>query len=213
VDPKPLGNGKQPEATAYNRPIEPSVDILILCTGNICRSPMAEALLRERLRERGVDASVSSAGLSFDDRPATDDAIATANGYGLDLREHRSRLLAPELVERADLVLAMERLHAREAIVLADGALAKTFTLKELVRRARAEGHREDGESLGDWLARVSTGRKAMDLMGESPGDDVADPYLSSSKVYAACIAELDVLVRELVNLAWPPAAENEGAA
>jgi len=213
VDPKPFGNGKQPEATAYNRPIEPSVDILILCTGNICRSPMAEALLRERLRERGVDASVSSAGLSFDDRPATDDAIDTAKGYGLDLRAHRSRLLAPELVERADLVLAMERLHAREAIVLADGALSKTFTLKELVRRARAEGHREDDESLDGWLARVSSGRKAMDLMGESRDDDVADPYLSSAKVYAACITELDELVRELVNLAWPPAAENEGAA
>jgi protein-tyrosine-phosphatase len=174
---------------------------------------MAEALLRERLRERGVDAYVSSAGLSFDDRPATDDAIDTANGYGLDLREHRSRLLAPELVERANLVLAMERLHAREAIVLADGALSKTFTLKELVRRARAQGHREDDESLDAWLARVSTGRQAMDLMGESRDDDVADPYLSSSKVYAACIAELDGLVRELVNLAWPRAAENEGAA
>lgn len=213
MDPKPFGNGKQPEPPAYNRLIEPSVDILVLCTGNICRSPMAEALLRERLRERGIDASISSAGLSFDDRPATDDAIATASGYGLDLRDHRSRLLGPELVEQADLVLAMERLHAREAIVLADGALSKTFTLKELVRRARAAGHRDAGESLTDWLARVSAGRKAMDLMGESRDDDVADPYLSSAKVYAACIEELDGLVRELVNLAWPQAAENEGAA
>ena len=213
MDPKPFGNGKQPEAAAYNRLIEPSVDILILCTGNICRSPMAEALLRDRLRDRGIDASVSSAGLSFDDRPATDDAIQVATGYGLDLRNHRSRMLAPELVEKADLVITMERLHAREAIVLADGALSKTFTLKELVRRARAEGHRAPGESLEEWLVRVNAGRKAMDLMGESSDDDVADPYLSSSKVYAACIAELDELVRELVNLAWPQAAENEGAA
>ncbi|HEX4818666.1 MAG TPA: hypothetical protein VFV00_00550 [Acidimicrobiales bacterium] len=213
MDPKPCRHGKQRERAAYNRLIEPSVDILVLCTGNICRSPMAEALLRERLRERGIDASISSAGLSFDDRPATDDAIATASGYGLDLRDHRSRLLGPELVEQADLVLAMERLHAREAIVLADGALSKTFTLKELVRRARAAGHRDAGESLTDWLARVSAGRKAMDLMGESRDDDVADPYLSSAKVYAACIEELDGLVRELVNLAWPQAAENEGAA
>jgi low molecular weight protein-tyrosine phosphatase len=169
---------------------------------------MAEALLRERLRERGIDASVSSAGLSFDDRPATDDAIDAATGYGLDLRGHRSRMLAPEHVGKANLVLAMERLHAREAIVLADGALSKTFTLKELVRRARAEGHRETGEALDDWLARVSADRKAMDLMGESRDDDVADPYLSSSKVYGACIAELDGLVRELVNLGWPQAEE-----
>jgi protein-tyrosine phosphatase len=208
VDPKPCGHRKQTEAAAYNRLIEPSVDILILCTGNICRSPMAEGLLRERLRERGIDASVSSAGLSFDDRPATDDAIEAAAGYGLDLRDHRSRMLFPEFVERADLVLAMERLHAREAIVLADDALARTFTLKELVRRARAAGHRRADESFDDWLARVSAERKAMDLMGESRDDDVADPYLSSPKVYSACIAELDELVRELVNLAWPRAAE-----
>jgi len=204
---------RQRTLTSYNRLIARSIDILILCTGNICRSPMAEALLRERLRERGIDASVSSAGLSFDDRPATGDAVDAATGYGLDLRGHRSRVLAPELVEQADLVLAMERLHAREAIVLADGAFAKTFTLKELVRRARAKGHRDTDESLEEWLARVSAGRKAIDLMGESRDDDVADPYLSSAKVYAACIAELDDLVRELVNLAWPPAAENEGAA
>ena len=185
----------------------------MLCTGNICRSPMAEALLRERLRERGIEASVSSAGLSFDDRPATTEAIDAAARLGLELGAHRSRVLVPEDVERADLVLAMERLHAREAIVLADGALDRTFTLKELVRRGRAAGPRRAAEPLEVWLRRVSAGRRAMDLMGDSRDDDVADPYLSSPKVYAACIAELAELVRELVTLAWPRASQNEGAA
>jgi protein-tyrosine phosphatase len=187
------------------------VDILVLCTGNICRSPMAEALLRERLRSRGVEASVSSAGLSFDGRAATPEAIEAASRYQVDLDGHRSRVMSADLIEKADLVLAMERMHAREAVVLADGALHRTFTLKELVRRGRATGQRERGETLQDWLARVAAGRRPMDLMGESRDDDVADPYLSTPKVYAACIAELDRLVQQLVELAWPHA--QEGAA
>jgi protein-tyrosine phosphatase len=209
----PFGNGKQPGRPAYNRPIEPPIDILVLCTGNICRSPMAEALLRERLRERGVDASVSSAGLSFDGRAATREAIEAAARHHVDIDAHRSRVVTAAMVDRADLVLAMQRVHAREAVVLADGALARTFTLKELVRRGRTEGCRRHDESIADWLARVSTARRAADLMGDSPHDDVADPYLRSATAYVACVDELDQLVRQLVDLAWPRAGQEEGAA
>src|SRR5207244_2007021 len=118
-------------------------------------------------------------------------------------------------VERADLVLAMERLHAREAVMLSDDARARTFTLKELVRRGRSAGRRRPDETMADWLARVRTGRRPVELMGESPDDDVADPYLRSASAYGACIEELDQLVRELVDLAWPRAADrtHEGAA
>ncbi|MEY2421471.1 MAG: protein-tyrosine phosphatase [Acidimicrobiaceae bacterium] len=206
-------NGKQPGSAAYNRLIAASVDILILCTGNICRSPMAEALLRERLRSRGVEASVSSAGITFDGRAATDDAIRAAAAYDLDITEHRSRLMSAELVHGADLVIGMERLHAREAVVLGDSLLPRCFTLKELVRRGEGVGARRQGESIEAWLSRANAGRRPMELLGESVDDDVADPYLGSPKVYAACIAEIDDLVERLVNLMWPVASEKEGAA
>ena len=173
---------------------------------------MAEALLRERLRERGVDASVSSAGLSFDGRAATKEAVEAAARHHVDIDAHRSRVVTADMVERADLVLGMERQHAREAVVLADGALARTFTLKELVRRGRDGGARRADESMEDWLARISAGRRAADLMGDSPDDDVADPYLNPSRAYVACVDELDRLVRRLVDLAWPAQAR-EGAA
>jgi hypothetical protein len=105
----------------------------------------------------------------------------------------------------------MERLHAREAVVLGESLLSRCFTLKELVRRGEAAGARRQDESIEEWLSRVSAGRRPMELLGASDDDDVADPYLGSPKVYAACIAELDDLTERLVTLMWPLA--KEGAA
>jgi protein-tyrosine phosphatase len=207
-------------ATVSNRgrlptidPIATSFDVLVLCTGNICRSPMAEALLRDRLRSRGIEATVSSAGITFDGRAATNEAIRAASQYGLDISSHRSRLMNAEMVLGADLVIGMERLHAREAIVLGDSLLARCFTLKELVRRGEAVGGRQQDEAINEWLSRANAGRRPLELLGESEDDDVADPYLGSPRIYASCIAEIDDLVERLVNLMWPLANEKEGAA
>ena len=174
---------------------------------------MAEALLRERLRSRGIDATVSSAGITFDGRAATDEAIKAAAAYNLDISEHRSRLMNAELVHRADLVVGMERLHAREAVVLGDSLLPRCFTLKELVRRGEAVGRRRQDETVAAWLSRANAGRRPIELLGESDEDDVADPYLGSPKVYEACIAEIDDLVERLVDLIWPWELVKAGAA
>jgi protein-tyrosine phosphatase len=169
---------------------------------------MAEALLRERLRQRGIDATISSAGITFDGRAATDEAIKAAAAYNVDITEHRSRVMNADMLHHADLVLAMERMHAREAIVLGESLLQRTFTLKELVRRGEAMGPRGGGETIEVWLGRVGADRRPMELFGESADDDVADPYLGPPRVYEACIAELDDLLRRLVALVWPPAKE-----
>lgn len=103
------------------------VVILLVCTGNTCRSPMAEALTRKLLAERlgcGVDqveergVAVVSAGLSamFGSRAAPE-AVATMAQEGLDLASHVSQPLTEQLVRNADMVLAMTRAH-REAIVM-----------------------------------------------------------------------------------------------
>lgn len=84
--------------------------ILLVCTGNICRSPMAEALLRERLKGSGHE--VRSAGTAaLLGHPADPMAIEVAARAGLDIREHRARQLSRAMLSSADLVLAMDRSH------------------------------------------------------------------------------------------------------
>ena len=86
-------------------------NILILCTGNICRSPMAEAVLRERLN--AAEVAIASAGTSaLVGEPAEPLAVEVAGRYGFDLAAHRARQALPPLLVESDLVLVMTRAHA-----------------------------------------------------------------------------------------------------
>lgn len=175
--------------------------VLLVCTANQCRSPMAEVLLRERLREAGVPAETSSCGLLEPDIPATPEAVQTVAALGLDLSAHRSRRLDRRTVEGADLVLAMAREHLREVVVAAPDAFPRTFTLKELVRRGEAAGPRLPPEDLPTYLARIGFGRRPADLLGGSGEDDVADPIGMPVEAYRATAEELDDLCRRAVAL------------
>ena len=92
--------------------------LLFVCTGNTCRSPLAEAIARRIAAERGLDLDVSSAGTSaWDGSPPSDGSLLVGIERGLDLNTHRSRQLTRELVEANDLIIAMgphhlERIHA-----------------------------------------------------------------------------------------------------
>lgn len=190
------------------RHYNPGIDVLLVCTGNICRSPMAEGFLHRRLAERGVDAHVSSAGVVAAGRPASESAVKAMVDHGIDIGDHRSRVIDPAMVAAADLVVGMAREHVREAVVLVPGAFPRTFTLKELVRRGRAVGPRAGSEPVAAWLARVHQGREPSMHLGSSPEDDVADPLGQRLAVYERTSDELAELVDEMVALMWPePAA------
>lgn len=97
-----------------------SMRLLFVCTGNTCRSPLAEALARREAIERGLaDVVVASAGTSaWDGAPASDGALLVALERGLDLSTHRSQQLTRELVQSHDVVLAMGPHHVDRAEAL-----------------------------------------------------------------------------------------------
>ena len=90
--------------------------ILFVCTGNVCRSPMAAGLLRHRLSEEGVGLrhQVRSAGVwAIDDHPASDNAITVMAERGIQISDHIAHTITAEDVAEADLILAMSREHER----------------------------------------------------------------------------------------------------
>ena len=164
---------------------------------------MAEALLRRRLEDLGVEARVASAGLLQSGQPASAHGVDILGGRGLDMSGHRSRAITRDLLSPADLILGMAREHVREAVVMDPALWPRTFTLKELVRRGEAAGPRRAGESLPEWLARVGQDRRVADLTGSSPDDDVADPIGGPRAAYERLAVELDGLIDRLVAVAF----------
>jgi protein-tyrosine phosphatase len=94
---------------------EENYNILVVCTGNICRSPMAEGMLKKNLPERlAGKVMISSAGThALHGNMAQPHAIAVMQGFDIDIRSHRARRLSGSLVRSADLILVMEKVHLR----------------------------------------------------------------------------------------------------
>ncbi|HYV97639.1 MAG TPA: low molecular weight protein arginine phosphatase [Gemmatimonadaceae bacterium] len=103
--------------------------VLFVCTGNTCRSPLAEAIAREIAGRRQLqDVIFESAGTSaWTDAPASDGALLVGLERGLDLNAHRARQLTRELVEGADLILAMGPHHLERIEAL--GGVGKSYLL------------------------------------------------------------------------------------
>ncbi|MFN2589115.1 MAG: low molecular weight protein arginine phosphatase [Actinomycetota bacterium] len=167
--------------------------IVFVCTGNICRSPMAEAMLRHELAARGcADVEVSSCGTwGLADQPATADAVSTLGGRGIDLASHRSRGLDVAEIESADLVVAMTSVHVREIARAVPDALPKVRLMKELVELDPAR----DAGVPGLLAATRPPSRRGL---------DVDDPMGLPARAYDRAAGEIEAGVKVLAGVLCP---------
>src|SRR6266436_8300755 len=105
--------------------------VLFVCTGNVCRSPMAEGIFRRAVRGRG-DFRVISAGLgAMNGQPPSPYAVEAVRELGIDISGQRSRMLTPDLVQQADYIFGMTHSHIDTVMLLYPMAAEKTFLLRE----------------------------------------------------------------------------------
>lgn len=106
--------------------------ILIVCTGNTCRSPMAEGIFKYLIKEKNLDVEIGSAGTSaYDGDHVTNHAENALKKMGIDISDHRSKIVHLNLIERVDLVLTMTKSHKETIIRNFPEAKEKVFLLNE----------------------------------------------------------------------------------
>jgi protein-tyrosine-phosphatase len=114
--------------------------ILAVCTGNICRSPMAEGILKEFLEESGA-VTVSSGGThALDGNPASEFSVIASAEKGIDISGHRARMLTPGRIKESDIVLCMEHSHVEQVLSIDASAHERVFNLADFSGMRKMKG-------------------------------------------------------------------------
>ena len=190
--------------------------ILFVCTGNICRSPMAQAMLSHRLRELSASASarfvIASAGTEALVGSAMEPHAVDALGkLTIDLTAFEAQAVNEQLIGEADLILTATRKHRAAVVTAVPDVVRRAFTIREFARLADSLG----AEALvaSDPAALVE---RVASQRGQSPPvdkseDDIADPYLQSKKVYAQTAALLQPAIEVIATALVGAAGEHDG--
>ncbi|MEL7649641.1 MAG: low molecular weight protein arginine phosphatase [Sedimentibacter sp.] len=151
------------------------MNILLVCTGNTCRSSMAEGIFKHMLKINNIDhITVSSAGLSaFEGDIANEKAIEVLKRQGIDISGHKSRQLTAKLIDDSDLILTMTAGHKAAILKYAPGSGNKVYTLREYAGK---------------------NGRTT----NRSP--DIHDPYGMDYSVYESVMNEIRIEIESIIN-------------
>ncbi len=160
--------------------------ILFVCTGNVCRSPMAEGIFRHAVRDRAQQFRVLSAGVgAISGQAASQHTVAALRELGIDLSNFRSRMLTAQLVAEADYIFGMTRGHVEAIALLYPQALEKAFLLREF--------------------------DETLDFFEK----DISDPIGGSYDVYLNCRDQIEQGIQSMLNYleqAEGPVAGGAGA-
>jgi protein-tyrosine-phosphatase len=182
-------------------------NILFVCLGNLCRSPMAEGIARGVIEDEYPDMAhevrVSSAGVAaMDGGPATNEAVLAMSERGIDISGHRARRVTTSMVASSDLVLAMEERHAQS--MLLTGATRPVYVLMRLGEAAGVE-LRSDIEPISGRLVRLEGIADAMQREGlwalQDNEYDVPDPLGLPVHGYAEVAGLMERSIRDILRV------------
>jgi protein-tyrosine phosphatase len=174
-------------------------NILVVCTANQCRSPLAAAMLHRRVAQRGLAHKVKSAGLLRGGERSPGQIIEVARLHGFDLSEHRSDQVTTRLLDGADLVLGMTRHHIRDVAVMEPSVWPHAFTMTEFVRRSERAGQKPAAVDVASWCRAIHEGRTTSDLLAAPSTDDIQDPMGGTMDDFMQLGSILEDIVEEIV--------------
>jgi protein-tyrosine phosphatase len=190
--------------------------ILFVCEGNVCRSPLAEGLLRSSFARHGVDIEVASAGTrALVDYPVDDPTALIAKRLGIDMTEHRGRQLTAEMVSSAKLALTATRRIRRAVVQLHAPAVQYTFTMRQFSRIMASAGEPfvANGGSSDSRVEAVSafvSRHRGMQPPPDPEADDVVDPHGRTAAVHELAAQQMVPALHGLstalggLPISWP---------
>ncbi len=164
--------------------------ILLVCTGNTCRSPMAEAMLREMARQRQVELEVRSAGVAaLDGQPISAHAAEALRKRNVPLPAGGASSLKEDGAGWADLILTMTVRHKQALLSRFPDAAGKTYTLKEYAYLHTAAGGSGSGTGEGEGADAANP-----------PDLDIADPFGGSLELYEQSADEISRALERVLD-------------
>lgn len=169
------------------------VRILTVCSGNICRSPLAELLIQKGLSDEPEFTVASAGSMARDGDVMPEPARELASRFDLDPTRHRARYLTEQIVSESDVIFAMSRSHRSQIVKISPAKVARTFTLREFARLSSSLTDAElsgaaTGETIDERVAsviRLVFAQKATVGPAADPLlDDVIDPYKRDASIY-----------------------------